>query len=186
MHGPAMSGWLLMVLCATAGAYCLARTRRCSGPVREAAGAEALMGFGMAAMAVPATVFTPPRWYWMVYAAVFGAAAGHAMRPLRRAGRHLHHFVGCLAMIYMAVAMAAGGPGGHGGHATGGVPVVTGALLVYFSVYALRSGPRLLIARAPAGGGALAIRTCPGSRTTLVPACRVSMAVAMLAMLLTL
>ncbi|MEU0369233.1 DUF5134 domain-containing protein [Streptomyces sp. NPDC006283] len=187
MHGPGMSGWLLMVLCAATGAYCLLRMRSCSGPAREAAGAEALMGFGMAAMAVPATVFTPPRWHWVVYAAVFGAAAVHAVRPRRHAGRHLHHSVGCLAMIYMAAAMATGGgSGGHGGPATGGVPVVTGALLVYFSLYALRSGPRLLIPLTAAGGGALAMQTSPGSSSTLVPACRVSMAIAMLAMLLTL
>ncbi|MFJ8074166.1 DUF5134 domain-containing protein [Streptomyces sp. NPDC096176] len=187
MHGPGMSGWLLMVLCAATGAYCLVRMRRSSGRAREAAGAEALMGFGMAAMSVPATVFTSPRWHWVVYAAVFGAAAVRAVRPRRHAGRHLHHVVGCLAMIYMAVAMATGGTyGGHGGHATGGVPVVTGALLVYFTVYALRSGPQLLIPLATVGGGALVIQTSPGSPSTLVPACRLSMAIAMLAMLLAL
>ncbi|NEB50242.1 DUF5134 domain-containing protein, partial [Streptomyces sp. SID339] len=39
MHGPALSGWLLMVLCSVAGGYCLLRTR--SGTAGERATARA-------------------------------------------------------------------------------------------------------------------------------------------------
>lgn len=182
MHGPAMSGWLLMALCTTTGLYCLVGMRGCPGPAREAAGGEALMSIGMAAMAVPTTVFTPPGRHWVAYAVVFGAAAVRAVWP-GRGGCHLHHLVGCLAMIYMAAAMAVGGA--HGAHSGGGVPVVTGALLVYFAVYVLRSGTRL-VPLAAAGGTAVAAAVPSGSRPELVPACRVSMAIAMLAMLLAL
>ncbi|MEW2632919.1 DUF5134 domain-containing protein [Streptomyces sp. NPDC048389] len=185
MHGPATSGWLLMVLCAATGAYSLVRMDRWSQPARNAAGTEALMAFGMAAMAVPTAVFTPPPWHWAVYAAVFGAAALRAAWPVRHCGRHAHHAVGCLAMVYMAVAMATGG-GGHGPHAGGGVPLLTGALLLYFTVYVLRSGTRL-IPLASAGGGTVAAGAAPAAQAAgpeLLPACRVSMGIAMLAMLL--
>lgn len=109
MHGPAMSGWLLMALCALTGGYCLLRTRAGTGEERRTARAEALMGFGMAAMAVPAAVVAPPAWAWAVYAALFGVAALRALWFSRRSGHHLHHLVGSSAMVYMAVAMA--GPG---------------------------------------------------------------------------
>ncbi|GGT25040.1 DUF5134 domain-containing protein [Streptomyces kurssanovii] len=183
MHGPAMSGWLLMVLCTATGLYCLIRMRSCRGPDRRAAGGEALMGLGMAAMAVPATALTLPSWHWVVYAVVFGAAAVHAVRPVGNGGRHLHHAVGCLAMVYMAAAMA--GAGAHGAHTAGGVPLLTGVLLLYFAGYVLRSGPRL-VPLAPVGGGTVPVADPAGSRPELVPACRVSMATAMLVMLLAL
>ncbi|MYV65506.1 DUF5134 domain-containing protein, partial [Streptomyces sp. SID2131] len=77
MHGPALSGWLLVALCAVTGVYCLLRMRACAGEERRAAGGEAVMGFGMAFMALPAAVLTPPGWSWAVYAAVFGATALH-------------------------------------------------------------------------------------------------------------
>lgn len=180
MHGPAMSGWLLVALCGATGAYCLARMRSCSGEARKAAGGEALMGFGMAAMAVPATVLAVPEWTWTVYAAVFGAAALHALWPARRGTRHLHHLVGSLAMVYMAVVMAPGG--GHTGHASAGVPVLTGALLAYYTVYVLRSGLRLMPVPAPAGGAATAT-VAWGAQPELALACRLAMSIAMLAML---
>ncbi|MFD7443720.1 DUF5134 domain-containing protein [Streptomyces sp. NPDC059909] len=190
MHGPAMSGWLLVALCAASGAYCLLRVRSGPGEERGAAGGEAVMGFGMAAMALPAAVVPPPPWAWQVYAAVFGAAALRALWALGalRAARlpsgaahHLHHLVGSLAMLYMAVAMAPDG-GAHAGHGrAGGVPLLTGALLVYFAVFVLRAGARLVPVAAPAGGGTVAW----GARPELALACRVSMGVAMVAMLLT-
>ncbi|WP_309226041.1 DUF5134 domain-containing protein [Streptomyces lunaelactis] len=184
MQGPAMSGWLLVALCGATGAYCLVRMRSCSGEAREAAGGEAAMGFGMAAMAVPATVLAPPAWGWVVYAAVFGAAALHALRPARRSTHHLHHLVGFLAMVYMAVAMAPGG-GAHAAHTAAGVPLLTGALLAYFAAYVLRSGVRLIPVPSPAGGAATAAVSW-GARPELALACRLSMGIAMLAMLLAL
>ncbi|MER6996090.1 DUF5134 domain-containing protein [Streptomyces sp. NPDC000410] len=205
MHGPAGPGWLLVALCAASGAYCLLRVRSCVGAARAAARGEAVMGLGMAAMAVPAAVVPPPAWAWLLYAAVFGAAGLHALwaarggalrTPGRTPGRatgsaagapvgaahHLHHLVGSLAMVYMAVAMAPGADGAHTGHAgPGGVPLLTGALLVYFTVFVLRAGARLVPVAGPAGGAAVAW----GARPELALACRLSMGVAMVAMLLT-
>ncbi|MCZ7461710.1 DUF5134 domain-containing protein [Streptomyces sp. WMMC940] len=188
MHGPAMPGWLLVALCAVSGAYCLVRMRCCAGPARSAATDEALMGFGMASMAVPAAVAPAPAWRWLLFAALFGAVGLRALwatRVSRAGAHHLHHLVGSLAMVYMAVAMspfAAGGHGEHGGPpGAGGVPLVTGALLVYFTVFVLRTGARLVPVAAPAGGPPPAW----GARPELALACRVSMGVAMVAMLLT-
>ncbi|WP_309054733.1 DUF5134 domain-containing protein [Streptomyces sp.] len=185
MHGPALSGWLLVALCALSGAYCLLRIRACAGEERRAAGGEAVMGFGMAAMAVPAAVLTPPSWSWAVYAAVFGAATLRGLAGVRRGGHHLHHVIGSLAMVYMAVAMAA--PGAHGGHtghaAAGGVPLLTGALLLYYAVYVLLAGRRLVPAGAGAGGDAVAAWTL---RPELTLVCRLAMGLAMFAMLVTL
>jgi hypothetical protein len=93
---------------------------------RSAAGGEALMGFGMAAMAVPAAVFTPPSWAWSVYAAVFGAAGVHALWAARAGAHHLHHLVGAAAMVYMSVVMA-GSPAHAHGRGGSGVPLLTGA-----------------------------------------------------------
>lgn len=107
MHGTASPGWLLVALCAATGAYCLLRMRSTVEEQRRAAGGEALMGFGMAAMAVPAAVFNPPSWTWPVYTAVFGAAALRALWAARTSAHHLHHLVGAAAMVYMALAMAA-------------------------------------------------------------------------------
>jgi len=201
VHGPALSGWLLMVLCGITGAYCLLRTR--DGPERErrAARAEAVMGFGMAAMAVPAALLRPPEWTWAVYALVFGGASLHALvQASRGGGHHWHHLVGSLAMVYMAVAMAPGAAhaGAHLSHgagaagSAGGVPALTGALLVYYAVYVLRSAGRLIPAAGPAGvtaGGATlggAGRAAWGARPEMALACRLTMGMAMFAMLLTL
>ncbi|WP_335935558.1 DUF5134 domain-containing protein [Streptomyces sp. PTD5-9] len=204
MHGPATSGWLLMALCALTGAYCLLRARGETGEGRRAARAEALMGFGMAAMAVPAAVVPPPAWAWGVYAVLFGAASLRALWFSRRGGHHLHHLVGSAAMVYMAVAMAPGAGGGHGAHGghgglaggtdhgmaatAGGVPLLTGLLLVYYAVYVLRAGTRLIPVAATAGdaGG----EPVPGgggwvARPELALACRMTMGIAMFAMLLT-
>ncbi|MFI9170325.1 DUF5134 domain-containing protein [Streptomyces lincolnensis] len=177
MHGPVSPGWLLVVLCAATGAYCLLRMRSSVEEQRRAAGGEALMGFGMAAMAVPAAAFTPPSWAWSGYAAVFGAAALRALWAARTSAHHVHHLVGSSAMVYMAVVMALS-PGGHAGHGGAGVPLLTGALLLYFTVYVLRSGVRLV--PAAAGGGAVGW----GDRPELARACRLCMGMAMVAMLL--
>jgi hypothetical protein len=193
-----MSGWLLVALCGLTSAYCLLRMRSGPSEQRGAARGEALMGFGMAVMAVPATVFAPPNWSWAVYAVVFGGAALRALwwargsvlpgRPRADSPAHSHgphHLIGCVAMVYMAVAMAPGAGGGHTGHgAAGGVPLLTGVLLAYYAVYVLRVGARLLPvpAAATAGGGTVAW----GARPELTLACRLSMALGMLTMLLSL
>jgi len=181
VHGPASPGWLLVAVCAATGAYCLLRMRSTVEEQRRTAGGEALMGFGMAAMAVPAAVFSPPSWAWPLYATVFGAAALRALWSARTNARHLHHLVGASAMVYMAVVMAAS-PGHHAGHgSSSGVPLVTGVLLLYFAGYVLLSGVRL-IPVAAGGGGAVGW----GDRPELARACRLSMGIAMVAMLITL
>ncbi|WP_060885743.1 DUF5134 domain-containing protein [Streptomyces caniscabiei] len=183
MHGPVSAGWLLVTLCAVTGGYCLLRMRSAVEEQRRSAGGEALMGFGMAAMAVPAVTLTPPRWAWLCYALVFGAAAVRALWAARAGAHHLHHLVGALAMVYMAAVMAAVPGGGHG---AAGLPLVTGALLVYFAGYVVWAGLRLMPAPAAAGtgigtGGA----TGWGDRPELARACRLSMGIGMFAMLLT-
>ncbi|MFE6281282.1 DUF5134 domain-containing protein [Streptomyces sp. NPDC057877] len=180
MHGPASPGWLLVALCAATGAYCLLRLRSGVEEQRRAAGGEALMGFGMAAMAVPAAVFTPPSWAWPLYGVVFGAAALHALWAARSDAHHLHHLVGAAAMVYMAVVMA-GTPGHASGHGSGVAPL-TGALLLYFTGYVLLSGVRLVPVPGVVGGPPV---TGWADRPELARACRVSMGIAMLAMLLT-
>ncbi|MEU8888584.1 DUF5134 domain-containing protein [Streptomyces sp. NPDC048442] len=187
-----MSGWLLVALCGVTSAYCLLRMR--SGPRadRGVAGGEALMGLGMAVMAVPAAVFAPPDWSWAVYAAVFGAAALRALWWVRggvRGSHHLHHLIGSAAMVYMAVAMAPG-PGAGGGHAehgsvaAGGVPLLTGVLLAYYVGYVLRAGARLI--PLPAAATPSGTTLTWGARPELALACRLSMALGMFTMLLAL
>ncbi|MEU7580950.1 DUF5134 domain-containing protein [Streptomyces sp. NPDC041068] len=192
MHGPAQAAWLLVALCAAAGAYCLLRMRSRIEEQRRTAGGDALMGFGMAVMAVPAAVIAPPRWAWLAYTAVFGAAALRAVWAARTDRHHLHHLIGAFAMVYMSVAMLTA-PGAHAGHGGAGVPPLTGALLLYFTGYVLWSGARLAPRPpAPARGGPSA--GAPGGppplgwgdRPEVALACRVSMGIGMLAMLLTL
>ncbi|MFC7863004.1 DUF5134 domain-containing protein [Streptomyces murinus] len=191
MHGPVSAAWSLVALCAATGAYCLLRMRSAVEEQRRSAGGEALMGFGMAAMAVPAVAFTPPDWAWPVYAAVFGLAALRALWAARRDRHHLHHLVGAGAMVYMAAAMAVAPPAGHsmggmsmeGMHGGTGVPVVTGVLLLYFTGYVLLSGARLVPAAVAVGGPPPPNRW--GDRPELARACRLSMAIGMVAMLLT-
>ncbi|MET7295082.1 DUF5134 domain-containing protein [Streptomyces griseoloalbus] len=185
MHGPASSGWLLVALCAATGAYCLLRMRSRVQEQRRAAGGEALMGFGMAVMAVPAAAFTPPAWAWPACAAVFALAGLHALWAARTGACHLHHLIGAGAMVYMAVTMAAlPGTGDRHAHAQGGAgtPVLTGALLLYFVAYVLVAGVRLAPVTAVTGAGRGAGW---GDRPELARACRLSMAIAMVAMLLT-
>lgn len=185
MHGPVPPAWLLVALCAATGLYCLLRTRSAVEEQRRAAGGEALMSFGMAAMAVPAAALDPPRWAWPAYAAVFGAAALRALWAARSGPHHLHHSVGALAMVYMASVMAAV-PGGHGAHGASGVPLLTGALLLYFTAYVLWAGARLIPAAAVAGGAASTGAVRWGDRPEVARACRLSMGIAMVAMLLAL
>jgi hypothetical protein len=90
--------------------------------------------------------------------------------------------------------MSGGGAGAHGAHGAaataGGTPLVTGALLAYYTVYVLVTGLRLVPA-GPAGpvvpvagtGGGTGGGRWAGPEVAL--ACRVSMGLAMLAMLAT-
>jgi hypothetical protein len=185
VHAPGPAAWLLVALCAATSAYCLLRMREPAREVRGTAAGEALMGFAMAVMAVPAAVLEPPAWAWLCYAVVFGLAALRALWGARAgSAHHLHHLIGTLAMVYMAWAMASA-PTGHAahtaGHVTGGLPLVTGLLLAYYAAYVLYTGTRLV----PADGATAPAPTPWTARTEVVRACRLAMATGMLAMLLT-
>lgn len=197
MHGSATVGWVLSALCVVTSGACLLRAWGAAGGMqRRTACGEALMGLSMAVMALSgsAPVAVPP----LAFAVPFGALAAWELTLLRRerraAGHRLHHLVGALAMVYMAVAMQAahgGAAAGHG-HAgpAAGVPVLTGVLLAYFAAYVLGSGLRLLPVPAEAtaalaggggaAGGACAVRDMPA----VITACRLAMGTGMLAMLL--
>ncbi|MEU7066802.1 DUF5134 domain-containing protein [Streptomyces sp. NPDC053429] len=199
MHGSALpsaasavSGWLLVALCATSGTYCLLRARRAGRAARGAAMGEALMGFGMAVMAAPSG--TGP-WGPGILLGVFCAAAAHALWLLRGGpglGHHAHHAVGSLAMAYMAyLGIAAGSGHAHAHGQSAGPPLVTGALLVYFAGYVLLGGARLVagggVGPVPvAGGGGRPVPVAPaaGAPGELTRACRLTMGIGMLAMLL--
>jgi hypothetical protein len=185
MYGPPVVAWLLVALSVATATTCV---------LRGGARAEALLGAGMAVMAVPLSVFEPPRWGPAALALVFTAAALHALLPSRHRAMHRgHHSVCAGAMAYMAAAMAGTAPAtahpDHAGHhgAGGGAPLLTGLLLAYFAAYVLRSGARLVASADPA-----AVRPVPGGAIRLwhapevAAASRAAMAMAMFAMLLTL
>ncbi|WP_405442404.1 DUF5134 domain-containing protein [Streptomyces avidinii] len=185
MHGsatslaPYVSSWLLVLLCAVSGAYCLRRVRDAGG-----AAGEAVMGFGMALMALP--LGGGEGWRIPVLAVVFSGASLHALWLLRGGAHHAHHLVGSLTMVYMTLG-AGTGPGevqGHGqGHAAGaGAPLLTGALLLYFAGYVVLGGTRLITA---GGAAAAPVAAGRGGPTELIRACRLAMGMGMLAMLLT-
>jgi uncharacterized protein DUF5134 len=183
VDGPAVVAWLLVVLSAASAVAC---------GVRPGARGEALLAVGMAVMAVPMSVFELPRWGTAALSVVFGAAAVHPLRSSPHSAAHrAHHSVCAGAMVYMAAAMAGAGTAhaGHAGHVHGGAgaPLLTGLLLAYFAGYVLRSGVLLVAVAGPPGvlsppGGAIRVRHAPEVAT----ACRVAMALAMFAMLLTL
>lgn len=143
------SAWLLVLLCGVSGAYCLLRASRAGREGRGPAAGEAVMGLGMAVMAVPPGTGA---WGARILLVAFCAAAAHALWLLRAGAHHAHHLVGSLAMAYMAyqgLAMTAGHGHDTGAGAARGVPLVTGVLLVYFTGYVLLAGARLM-----AGGAA--------------------------------
>ncbi|MCX5408920.1 DUF5134 domain-containing protein [Streptomyces sp. NBC_00335] len=196
MHGPAtslstsvstaVSAWLLVLLCAASGAYCLRRAGRAGGG--PAAG-EAAMGFGMALMAVPLRLGGD--WQAPVLGVVFCGAALHALWLLRGGPHHAHHLVGSLTMVYMALASGTGAAAGASGHAHGhgaGLPLLTGLLLVYYAGYVVLGGARLVtVGGARSAGGALGTGGpgAPAGPAEVIRACRLAMGIGMLAMLLT-
>lgn len=164
-HGSGLVSWLLVALCLASGLYCLARLRSSTGCHRSAARTEALMGLAMAAMAVPGAM--RPAGAAGASAAVFGVLAAVALASAVRGAPHgLHHTLEAGAMSYLSLAMTGVAP-------AGGLPLLTGGLLLYFAVHVLRTGAAMLPAAGPARGPELS------------DACRLSLATATIAMLLT-
>lgn len=199
MHGPAMSlspssavsAWLLVLLCAASGAYCLWRAGRSGGG--PAAAGDAVMGFGMALMAVP--LGTAGGWQAPLLGAVFCGAALHAAWLLRGGLHHAHHLIGSLTMVYMALAAGSGAGHGHDQGQAGGLPLLTGLLLVYYAGYVVLGGARLVpvggagagphpAGTAPHPAGASVHPAVTGGPAEVLRACRLTMAMGMLAMLL--
>lgn len=194
MHGPVVVSWLLVAVCGGVGLYRLVRgLREPRGTAGPATGGrqEAAMGLGMALMAVPPEVCAvPPPLLAAAFSVTAAAAVGGAVRAPRGAsgaarpsrGHCVHHAVEALAMLYLVLTMAGGGStsGGaphtaYGPHApAGGVPLLTGALMLYFAAYVLRAGLRLAPA-APYGS--------PAAPPT--NACRLALALGSLTMLCT-
>lgn len=192
MHHPALPlspaalpSWLLVLVCAVSGAYCLRQVRRAGG----AAAGEAVMGFGMALMALP--LGAGGGWQAPALTAVFCAATVHAVWLLRTGLHHAHHLVGSLTMVYMGLMAGAGpgagdGPGGHGGHGQGaGLPLLTGLLLLYYAGYVVLGGARLAAAGPAGASGEASGEAGPAAGAAeLTGACRLAMGIGMLAMLL--
>ncbi|WP_328472220.1 DUF5134 domain-containing protein [Streptomyces sp. NBC_00448] len=160
MREPLLVAWLLVALSAAAAVSCLVRAENKD---------EAVMGAGMAVMAVPVSVLDPHRWAAPVFAVVYAMAALRAVLPGRHpSGHRVHHVVCSAAMVYMAVAMARAAPSGAGHTMVmggAGSSAVTGLFLLYFAVYVLRTGVRLAYAPVPvsAPGGLI-----PGAATVAV------------------
>lgn len=184
MHGPAMplspsyavSAWLLVLLCAVSGACCLWRSGRSDGG--PAAAGDAVMGFGMALMAVP--LGTGGGWQAPLLGAVFCGAALHAAWLLRGGLHHAHHLIGSLTMVYMALAAVGAGQGHEHGQGAG-LPLLTGPLLVYYAGYVVLGGARLVTV-GEAGTAAHPARAA--GTAEVIRACRLTMAMGMLVMLL--
>lgn len=200
MHAPPLVGWFLVVLGGLTGGYCLLRLRGTRRADRRQAAGEALMGLGMAAMALPVEAVSEHPWAMPVFAAMFFAAAVHGLFHARAGVVHLHHPLGCAAMVYMALAMTGPGAAGHPGAGSthpggGGIPLLTGLLLAYYAVHVVRTGVRLAPAGArssaqgsgsPEAVSREAAGRCEGPLPELAAVCRLSMAIGMFTMLLAL
>src|SRR5262249_41693300 len=79
VHGPPLVEWLLGTLSAPSGAYGLHRARAGAAGERRAAYGDALMGLGMAVMALPAVTSAGRAWGAGVFTAVFAAAGLYAV-----------------------------------------------------------------------------------------------------------
>uniref|UniRef100_UPI0013C4821C DUF5134 domain-containing protein n=1 Tax=Streptomyces scabiei TaxID=1930 RepID=UPI0013C4821C len=128
-------GWTLTTLGAGVAVGNLVRAARIGGRARFEAGAEAVMGKGMAVMAAPPTAVlygTYGMWWAAVFAALGLTGAALSVRQAAESGvRHLGHaahvVIGSAAMVLMTLAVpgAASGPtlalAGSSGHGHGAV-----------------------------------------------------------------
>ncbi|MCE7079324.1 DUF5134 domain-containing protein [Streptomyces sp. ST2-7A] len=197
MHGATPVGWLMAVICAGTGLYCLLSAHRSTGGARQIAAVEGVMLLGMAVMALPTGTVPlptglpardgaedggPPGWSaaaWAVAALFPAVALWPVLRPRPGAGHRAHHLLEGAAMGGMAHLWLLGG--GHGGPVSdpSPVPMAVPAALVaaYFAGYALRSGSRL----ASSGTAPVPVTGRPPEMAT---ACRIVTALAMVVMLM--
>ncbi|RMI37900.1 DUF5134 domain-containing protein [Streptomyces triticirhizae] len=187
MGGPELVSWLVVGVCGGVGCYCLGRLRRLPAAGRQGRALEAAMGIAMALMA--AGMAGGPAAPAGVLVAVSAATVLGAALPLGLRARHrAHHAVEGAGMLYMALAMggASGAHAAHGGHpgaGPAGVPVLSGALLVYCALYALRTAPRLVPAAAAPRAGHGDVGPGAGEDEVAV-ACRLALTLGMVAMVL--
>ncbi|GAB3115228.1 hypothetical protein GCM10027160_22230 [Streptomyces calidiresistens] len=184
MHGAAPVGWLMAVICAGTGLYCLCSARRSTGRARQVAVVEGVMLAGMAVMAVPGGAAPLPS------VLLPGGAAGDGLRgaavlffpvlalwPLVRPrpgpGHRVHHLVEGAAMGWMVHLWLLGG---HTGPSTGPPAVFTALSAAYFAGCALWVGSRLVPPEPTPGPS-------PGRSPEMAAACRVVTALAMAVML---
>ncbi|MFH8684280.1 DUF5134 domain-containing protein [Streptomyces lydicus] len=210
MHGPPLVGWLLVLLCTGAGVYCLVLARSAPSGQRAGTRDEGLMALGMAAMALPASAVAPPAWWPWLFTAAFGAAGLWALvrRHLHHAVGagamvymalamvgpsgamdHLRHMGGTghveqasqLGQVHQWDQIGQAGAMGSVVHsAPGGLPLLTGLLLAYYTVYVIGAGVRLV----PGAAAAVAGPAPSEGPAGVLRACRVAMGIGMLAMLL--
>ncbi|MFH9868401.1 DUF5134 domain-containing protein [Streptomyces lydicus] len=195
MHGPPLVGWLLVLLCTGAGVYCLALAHRAPSGQRAETRGEALMALGMAAMALPASAVAPPAWWPWLFTAAFGAAGLWALvrRHLHHAVgagamvymalvmvgpsgamEHMPHMGGTgpedqvsrLDQAHQVGQLGQAGALGSVAHsAPGGLPLLTGLLLAYYTVYVIGAGVRLV----PGAASAVAEPALPEGPVTNEP-----------------
>lgn len=147
-----------MVLGAGVAIGNLVRMALVSGWARFEAGAEAVMGGGMAVMAAPPTAVlygTYGMWWAAVFAALcLGGVALSVRHAARRGARHLRHsahlVIGSAAMVLMTLAMpgATSGPtlalAGSAGHGHGAMAGTAGVSAHGVTEAAATSGSALL------------------------------------------
>ncbi|SFO86960.1 DUF5134 domain-containing protein [Actinomadura madurae] len=206
MNAPPVIACAVVVLMGSAGLNSLSRLRsRSPAPApcdRDTLSyaSDALMGLGAAVMALPFGLgMAIPAPLWVI---LFGAAAlaslarlgAAGFRGARRRGRHLHDVVSHLSMVYMGLVMPAAAipsPSTHHGQThqmhmsaaehSSGMPLLTGAFLLYFCAYTVWPGGRRPVQadHAPMPGTGHAVGGPDKART-----CGKLMAVGMCVMLL--
>ncbi|MDX3545579.1 DUF5134 domain-containing protein [Streptomyces europaeiscabiei] len=151
-------GWTLVVLGTGVAVGNLVRMALVSGWARFEAGAEAVMGGGMAVMAAPPTAVlygTYGMWWAALFAALcLGGVALSVRNATLRGVRHLRHtahlVIGNAAMVLMTLAMpgAASGPvlalAGSSGHGHGAMAGMEGMSAHGVTEAAATSGSALL------------------------------------------
>lgn len=147
MSGPAwLSGTLAAVMIVVSG-YCLARlgisVLRHRPTDRGVDAVHVLMGVAMVGMFVPSLRVLRAGGWEVVFAAGIvwfgirwlGSLSGRSQKG-RVPWHHLHHAVGCAAMVYMLAAAVSAARAGHGARAMGGTGIPLPALVLAIALLA--------------------------------------------------